>query len=163
MEHWDLYDINKNKTGKTIKRGVTLPQDRYHLVIHFWIKNRKGEFLIQKRSNSVELNKGLWSFTGGSALAGETSEQAVVREVIEEIGYSINPTEISVIHHYFRRDYWVDVYLLEKDVPLHAFNMGVEVETVKYVNMEEILKMKSAGFFYNLDDIYFEKLFCLHQ
>lgn len=159
MEIWDLYDFSKNKTGETIQRGLPLPTDRFHLVVHFWIKNAKNKYLIQKRSNNVELNKGMWAFTGGSAFSGETSEQAVVREVWEEIGYSIDPSELMNIHSYFRKDYWVDVYLLKKDIPIIEFEVGEEVEKVKYVDRSDIEKMRNNGLFWNLDDEYLEKLF----
>lgn len=159
MEIWDLYDILKNKTGETIQRGLPLPEDRFHLVVHCWIKNSKNEYLIQKRSNNVELNKGMWAFTGGSALSGETSEQAVIREVREEIGYQINPAELINIHNYFRKDHWVDVYLLKKDISIVEFEVGEEVETVKYVKRSDIEKMKKDGLFWNLDNEYLEKLF----
>ena len=158
MEPWDLYDKHLNQTGGTIQRGNALPPDHYHLVVHFWIKNKKGEFLIQKRSEKVEYNKGFWSFTGGSALAGENSEQAVAREVQEEIGIIIRPEDLKIIHRYLRRDYWVEVYLLEKDIPLNAFKVGEEVETVKYVPQSTILQMKSEGLFWNLDENYLKKL-----
>ena len=159
MEIWDLYDITKNRTGETIYRGFNLPPGRYHLVVHFWIRNNMGEYLIQKRSDKVDMNKGMWSFTGGSAISGERSEQAVIREVREEIGYSLIPEDINNIHSYFRKDHWVDVFLLEKDILLQEFTTGVEVDLVKYVSRQEIEKMKAAGLFWNLDEIYLAKLF----
>ena len=37
MELWDVYDINRNKTGKTAVRGEGLPEGGYHLVVHVCI------------------------------------------------------------------------------------------------------------------------------
>lgn len=48
MELWDIYDELRCKTGRTHERGNLLPSGDYHLVIHVWIVNDKGEFLIQK-------------------------------------------------------------------------------------------------------------------
>lgn len=50
MELWDILDGDGNKTGKTVERGKPMGQDEYHLLVHVWINNSKGEFLITKRT-----------------------------------------------------------------------------------------------------------------
>lgn len=47
MELWDLYDIDRRKTGETHVRGVDVPEGRYHMVVHVVIFNSRGEMLIQ--------------------------------------------------------------------------------------------------------------------
>ena len=42
MELWDVYDINRNKTGKTAVRGEGLPEGGYHLVVHVCIIGSDG-------------------------------------------------------------------------------------------------------------------------
>lgn len=42
-EIWDLYDENRELLGKDHVRGEQLPIDGYHLVVHVWIRNSKGE------------------------------------------------------------------------------------------------------------------------
>ncbi len=42
MELWDVYDINRNKTGKTAARGEVLPEGGYHLVVHVCIIGSDG-------------------------------------------------------------------------------------------------------------------------
>ena len=49
MELWDVYDVVRNKTGRTMVRGETFAEGDYHLVVHVCIFNSKGEMLIQKR------------------------------------------------------------------------------------------------------------------
>ena len=36
-ELWDIYDKNRNITGKTIARGELMAEDEYHLVVQVWI------------------------------------------------------------------------------------------------------------------------------
>ena len=38
-EIWDLYNENRELLGKDHVRGEQLPIDRYHLVVHVWIRN----------------------------------------------------------------------------------------------------------------------------
>lgn len=87
-EIWDIYDENRNLTGKTIKRAEyinKIKENEYHLVVHIWIKNDNNEWLISKRTPNKHFPL-LWECTGGSALAGEESLTAALREVKEELG-----------------------------------------------------------------------------
>ena len=79
MEIWDLYDENRQLTGETAVRGQVLPQGRYHLVVDVLFLNSKGETLLQRRAKEKDVLPDIWSVTGGSALAGETSREACLR------------------------------------------------------------------------------------
>jgi 8-oxo-dGTP diphosphatase len=65
------------------------------------IYNDKQEILIALRHKHVHLG-GLWEFPGGKIEGQETAEQALIRELQEEIG--ITPTQIRpctrVVHTY---------------------------------------------------------------
>lgn len=50
----------------------------------------EGRFLIGQRSGGVPL-AGLWEFPGGKREAGETPEEAAVRECREETGLAVEP------------------------------------------------------------------------
>ena len=51
MELWDVYDIDRQKTGKLAQRvnGKSMPEGEYHLVVHICLFNAKGQLLIQQR------------------------------------------------------------------------------------------------------------------
>ncbi|MGE7927870.1 NUDIX hydrolase [Lysinibacillus xylanilyticus] len=88
MEIWDVYDKNKNKTNKRHVRGEKLAGGDYHVVVHVWIKNNKGEILLTKR-HPDKTYPNLWECPGGSILAGESSLDGAIREVKEEIGINL--------------------------------------------------------------------------
>ena len=92
MEYWDLYDKERNKLNKIVKRGDKLQDDEYHIVINAWIRNSKNEFLITQRAANKKYAF-MWECTGGSALKGETSLDAAVREVKEEFGIDVKVKE----------------------------------------------------------------------
>ncbi len=116
-ELWDVYDGDKKLTGRLHKRGDELSDGNYHLVVHVWIMNSAGEFLITKRSP----NKGfpnMWETTGGSALAGDNSLDTAVREVKEETGLTLDPSRGKLLFDIKRRDSFVDVWMFKEEFNL---------------------------------------------
>ena len=51
MEYWDIYDVYRNKTGRTGIRGEQVAPGDYHLVVHVIIFNSDGKMLIQQRQS----------------------------------------------------------------------------------------------------------------
>ena len=74
-----------------MKRGHTVPEGAYHIVISIWLKNKDGLYLMSKRSDEKEWSPGVWETTGGAVMAGETSLEGAVREVKEELGIDLDP------------------------------------------------------------------------
>ena len=83
-EIWDLYNENRELLGKEHVRGVQLPIDGYHLVVHVWIRNSKGEYLISQRSANRPTYPLMWECVGGSVVKGEDSLLGAIREAKEE-------------------------------------------------------------------------------
>lgn len=54
-----------------------------------FIINSKGEILLCKRSMKARNEKGKWEAPGGQVHFGETREQAIKREIKEELGVDI--------------------------------------------------------------------------
>ncbi|MBQ3338256.1 MAG: NUDIX domain-containing protein, partial [Atopobiaceae bacterium] len=83
----DIYTRDRALTGKTIPReGAFLGDGEYMLYVLYLIEAPDGRFLITQRSAEKHWAAGWWEIGGGGVRAGETSEQALVREVAEEVG-----------------------------------------------------------------------------
>lgn len=149
MEIWDTYDKHRNLTGKQMERGAVFEKDNYHLVIHVCLFNQQGEMLIQQRRADKEGWPSMWDITvGGSAIAGETSQQAAEREVGEEISYSINLENHRPSLTINFENGFDDYYLLEVDVDITRLSFPTEeVAQVKWASQAEILEMISKGSF----------------
>ena len=97
MEIWDLYDENGNRTGETWERSraLEIPDGKYHIVCDILIRHRDGDFLLTLRDPRKETYPGCWEASaGGSALAGETPEEAARREMLEETGLKADSLEL---------------------------------------------------------------------
>ena len=97
MEIWDLYDEQGRKTGETWERSraLEIPEGRYHIVCDVLIRHQDGSFLLTLRDPDKDIYPGcLEASAGGSALAGETPEQAAGREMLEETGLTAGKLEL---------------------------------------------------------------------
>ena len=103
MEYWDLYTEDRKYTGETHIRGEELPDNRYHLVVHVWIRNRRGEYLISQRDASRPSFPLMWETVGGSVVKGENSLQGAVREVKEEIGLDLDASSGKLLFSKVRK------------------------------------------------------------
>lgn len=159
-ELWDLYDANGQKTGRRMTRGEAVPAGLYHLGVHIWPMNSRGEFLVQKRAMTVQWKPGLWAVTGGSAMAGEGALAAARRELREELGYEAKEDELKRIACLRRTNSFCNVFILRTDRPAEAFRLQPEeVSAVRWCDEKKILRMVAENTFYNYGDAYFRMLF----
>lgn len=140
-------------------RGEEVPSGMYHLGVHIWPINCRGEFLIQRRSMTVQWKPGLWAVTGGSAVAGEDALTAVRRELREELGYQAQENEIKRIACLRRSNSFCNVFTIRLDCPAESFVLQKEeVSEVKWCSGETLLRMVSDNLLYNYGDAYFRML-----
>lgn len=92
-ELWDLYGADRAPLGRTHARGEALPEGCFHLVVHVWLRNSRGQYLISQRAASRPTFPLMWETTGGSVLAGEDSLGGALREAWEELGVRLDPKQ----------------------------------------------------------------------
>jgi len=144
-ELWDVYDENRKLTGRLHRRGDYMTEGDYHLTVHIWMMNSRGEFLMTKRSP----NKGFpnkWETTGGSAVAGDDSLTAALREVREETGLHLNPDCGQCLFSLKADNNFADIWLFKQDFDLNDVVL-LEGETcdVMYADWEQITKLQNDG------------------
>lgn len=144
-ELWDIYDINKNKLGRTAERDVyKFKEGEYHIVVTGIIINSENKILISKRAENKKFG-GMWECNGGSILAGETSLEGILRELKEELGLEFSKKEAIFLKE-IRRDKcppdFKDLWLFRKDIKIEnlTFPDGETIEA-KWVTIEEFMEM----------------------
>lgn len=91
----------------------------------------------------------MWDITvGGGAVAGETSQKAVERELFEEIGLK---TDLQNVQPHLTINFdsgFDDVYLIERDIDVNDLVLQYEeVQQVKWATLDEILQKLDDGTF----------------
>ena len=143
MEKRDLYNENKELTGKTIYKNEEIPEGYFILMVVAFIENNEGLFLIQKRS---DIKGGEWAFTGGHPKSGENSKEGLYTEIKEELGIdAINPILFKEAKG---KNTFCDLYYLKQDIKLEdIIKQDEEVEEVVYASKEEIEDLYNKGLF----------------
>ena len=112
------------------------------------IENDKGEILLQQRDDKVKLFPFCWTLFGGAMEEDESPEDAVKREIKEEIGLDIsgfthfnNFQFGSIFQYIFYKNLNLDLSKINlnegKDIRFFSFN---EIKDLKLAfNMKEII------------------------
>jgi isopentenyldiphosphate isomerase len=146
MEQFDILDRSGKATGKTADKDSKLNDGEYALGIHAYIYNSSYEFLIQQRSFIKTLRPGCWDIHMGHVIAGETSKEAVIREINEEIGIAFSESDIDFIDRFFWEEYrhLADIYFIHADIRKEELTMQKdEVIDVKFVSKNDMIKIIS--------------------
>lgn len=148
-EIWDIYDKDRQKTGRHIQRGKKLKQGDYHLVVHVCIMH-EGKMLIQRRHRDKSYG-GLWAITcGGSALSGEASPAAASRELFEELSIQHDFNDERPAFTINGADDFADFYIIRKAVDLSTLVLQEsEVIGVAWASLSEIYDMMDNKTFAN--------------
>ena len=153
-ELWDVYGENFQKIpGRIAVRGKhDLGMNEYHLVVYAWIFAFDGRVLISRRQKGRSFG-GAWECPAGCAKQGESSQDAVLREVEEELGVRLDPAAGELFCRYKRRfpmgakaicDVWVFKHpLCREELVLQK----EEVCDVQIISPAELLSMQRAGAF----------------
>jgi len=166
MELWDVFDKNRNFTGRIIQREKDEPltDDEYTLFVRAAFFNDQDEMLIQKRQSNNSIYPNLWDFTCTShQLSGETSQEAIARAMTEELGLNLNFDDdipnITIVRPHVFTDYYV-VKNIEIDINNIRIS-GNHVQSITWANKDEIFQLIDEGKFVNYTKSLIDFLFFL--
>lgn len=150
----DILDAQGRPTGRSVPRGTFLKEDERVLYVLAIVENQEGRFLITRRALDKHWAAGWWEVPGGGVSAGETSQEAVCRELAEEVGLDVSQEDLTPIWRYENVDtrrgdnYIVDIYhfhlvLGEQDVTLQQS----EAIDFRLASRQEIARLAEKGVF----------------
>lgn len=139
MEILDLYDNNFNKINKTIRRRIDKIPENMNIMASYIIINNNNKYLLEQ---TTERNNFKWAIPGGHVLTTENKEEALVRELKEELGIiNIKYDYIQTIKYPYE-NYIFNIFKSNDIVNINKLVFQHdEVTKVKWFTKEEILKM----------------------
>ena len=141
MEFNDIYDENRNPTGRLHRRGTRWHKGEYGLVVCVWVYDGNGRVLLTRRAPG-KTYAGTWENSGGAAKAGETSLEAIVRELREETGIQAQPEEFELLESGKDNIAFYDHYCLHRTTDLSKIVLlPGETDDVQWATFDEVHQM----------------------
>lgn len=145
MEWNDIYDENRQPTGRVHCRGSGWKPGEYGLVVCVWVYDGAGHVLLTRRAKEKSF-AGTWENSGGAAQAGETSRQAVARELFEETGIRAEEGEFELLGSDLDRNIFYDHYCLHRAVRLKDIVLQPgETDAVMWASFGKVHWMMRTG------------------
>ena len=148
VEWFDIVDEGGHALGRATRARCHDGSKLLHPVVHVHVFNSQGKLLLQKRSLTKDIQPGKWDTSvGGHIQAGEALEDAVEREVLEEIGIAVDPARLRTIDRYvfeseIEREY-VYSFACTHDGPFLI--QEEEIDEVCFLGSAEIDALIAAG------------------
>ncbi len=147
MELIQIVDENGNFTGQIIDKEEAHDKNLLHNEVAAFIINDKEQVLLQKRSANKRFNPNKWALCAGHVDAHESLENAILREIKEEVGLDISIDDLHQLgeREFTIRDsnshityfYYIRSNLNEKDFIIQK----EELSEVKWFDIDEVIDM----------------------
>ena len=163
MEFVDIYNSQRQRTGRSIERNGKVEPGEWLLVVHVCLFNSKGQMLIQKRQDTKDRYPGCWDVSaGGFVKSGEESASCALRELYEELGLCAKEEQLRYILTEPFSYVLDDFYLAFGDYEVSSLRLQAEeVSEAAWAGWEEISAMLSDGRFVDYDRGLMERIFAL--
>ena len=141
MEYNDIYDIDGQRTGRVHRRGKPWKPGEYGLVVCVWVYDGNGKILLTRRAPGKSF-AGTWENSGGAAKAGETSRQAIARDLFEETGIRAEESEFEWVDSDRDAHPLYDFYCLRRQTPIEQIVLlPGETDGVQWADFDQIHRM----------------------
>ena len=147
QEMFPLVDEEGNIIGAATRGECHNGSKLLHPVVHLHVFNSHGELYLQKRPEWKDIQPGKWdTAVGGHVDLGESVEQALRREVREELGIT-KFTPQQVTHYVFESARERELVFTYKTVYDGPVNPSDELDGGRFWPIEEIRANLGKGVF----------------
>ncbi|WP_164861726.1 NUDIX hydrolase [Microbacterium sp. CPCC 204701] len=140
-----MTDAAGTPTGRTHRRGdPDFPDGLFHLVSAVCVVRADGLVLITRRAVTKDWPLS-WEFPAGSALAGETSVDAAVRELREETGLEVPADSLEPVGRVTEESALLDLYVTRVRQATGLVLDPDEVSDAAWVTLAEVHRLCDGG------------------
>ncbi len=112
-----------------------------HPVVHLHLFNTQGELYLQKRPEWKDIQPGKWdTAVGGHVDLGESTGQALLREVKEELGIILESAPAPLTNYVFESERERELVFVHKYVYEGEVNPSEELDGGRFWTLDEIRK-----------------------
>jgi len=141
VEYNDVYNAQGQRTGRIHRRGKPWKPGEFGLVVCVWVYDGRGKILLTRRAPGKSF-AGTWENSGGAAKAGETSRQAIARELFEETGIRAEEAEFELLGSDRDAHTFYDFYCLRRQTPIEDIVLlPGETDGVQWADFDKIHQM----------------------
>jgi 8-oxo-dGTP diphosphatase len=128
-----------------------------HVAVGVIFDNQQmDQILIAKRPQHLHQG-GLWEFPGGKVAVGETVDQALKRELFEELGIAVIQSQslMQVEHNYSDKKVFLDIWIVTE---YSGDARGLEGQECRWVSIQQLVSSESGYQFPEANKPILEKL-----
>lgn len=147
-EYFPIVNENGDVIGRATRRECHSGSMLLHPVVHLHIFDTSGRILLQRRSESKDIQPGKWdTAVGGHVDYGEDTATALRREVSEELGFvPRNPR--SLLRYVFQSDVereMVNVFHITVGNDFEPHPDPSEIDEVRFWTLDEVTDAMGKG------------------
>jgi isopentenyldiphosphate isomerase len=145
----EVLDEQGKPTGEALPLSKVHDGELWHRIALAWVYNTQGEVLLQHRTLERDAFPNVWDVSAsGHIQAGDSPIATVVRELREELGIQVAPSELSIlgevtdtfplINGKTHKEHAV-VYLVHRDVNLERLEFQTaEVDGARWMGLRDL-------------------------
>jgi len=152
----DVLDNEGRPTGKTSDITTIHANGWLYTGVHVGLYTRGGKVTVAKRSSNIIFYPNLWDVgVGGAVKSGETPEEAIIREVNEELGFNLKIEQLKKLfvfnynhylpHYGFHNHNLTHTYIAKIPEDAKFTIQKSEVSEVKMLNIDEVILMNESN------------------
>ena len=144
-EFVDIVDVSDGVLGSKARSRLVDGVDRWRIVVLCILSADRQRVLLVRRASTKRHDPGRWAPpVAGTVASGDTYDETILRETIEEIGVAVPLDQLAVVHHApldagdaLRN---AVVYLLVSDVDLAGIVLDpAEADHVAWFDLDSVL------------------------
>lgn len=140
MEILDILNSKGEVIGSKPRKEVLKDGD-LHRTIHVWILNDYNELLLQKRNPKKDTYPNLWAIsTAGHVMSGESSIEAALRELKEELNLKVKEDDLKLLFTIKRKQNLKEMKInCLDDVYLLKYNLDIEKTKLQKSELTDLM------------------------